>query len=722
MSLEPTWFAVVDGQRLAGAEALSAAGLRLSLRTRRFPGGQGWQATLRNVSDHPLLLQRAGAAFAPARSRRKRQWRVFLDRGACGWCGVKPLEALQPDPRMEPIREQRLEDDPRASATFHRSSLQSVVWDARSGQGMLVGFLRQRHGHNYVDIVPDAACTDLERLEAWQELDLELAPGASQALDVLAVADGDDPYALLETFGEAVRRHCRRRFDDPPVVGMMTWYGYRTAIDEQIILENAAIVGELFGGYEQPMQKIMLLDHGWQEDANWGDWTADARRFAHGMPWLSRQLAKLGLELGLWYTPFCVTDNAPGWRDHQRHLTTDEGGTPRTGRGSVWGQLPGHPVSRTVSYFDGALAGVQRKWQRELARMRRWGCRYWKLDFFSLGTSAARRRQLGVGELYERSWTSFRDAVGDAGHLAPCSCATNIQVGYCDSVRVGADIGNAGHWPGAADGYRFGLATIGALWYKHRRFWVNDADSIQIGKGCSLGEARVRATMVSLGGGHLMVSEDLRRLDPERLEIIRRLLPAQPRAARPLDLFENPFPDGYPSLWSLPSRTAHGSRTCLAVFNLEGEARRFTITPTMLGIDPGREFLALEWWNQRWLGRFDGAFDIEVPGEDVAIVHARPCGRQPAVLSVSHHVTGSDIITASSFDARKGRLRGELRTKAGLRVVLFGHTPSSWALAPEATYHGASNTFGGWQQELVTGSGATHFEVPFCRVEKAARP
>ena len=44
--------------------------------------------------------------------------------------------------------------------------------------------------------------------------------------------------------------------------------GHRLAsYNAGIILENAAIVGELFGGYEQPMQRVMLLDHGWQEVA-----------------------------------------------------------------------------------------------------------------------------------------------------------------------------------------------------------------------------------------------------------------------------------------------------------------------------------------------------------------------------------------------------------------------------------------------------------------------
>ena len=74
--------------------------------------------------------------------------------------------------------------------------------------------------------------------------------------------------------------------------------------------------------------------------------------------------------------------------------------------------------------------------------------------------------------------------------MNPGSSDNNLQVGYCDSTRTSADMGQAGDWSGTIDGYRHGMGTIAALWYKHRNFFINDPDSIQIAKGCPLGEAR----------------------------------------------------------------------------------------------------------------------------------------------------------------------------------------------------------------------------------------
>jgi hypothetical protein len=710
--IEP--FAHISAERVEGAAALRERGLRLTIERRSYPGGAAHVVTLANAGNVSIAVERVGVRLGVPDTTRERQWRVFLDQGLCSWCGVKPLEALEPDPHMEPVREQRMSDDDGVALPFHRSDLQTVLWDAASKQGFLIGFLRQRHGPNKIDIIPRRDPRDVERIEAWQELGVDLAPGASQALDVLVLAPGNDPYDLLEAFADAVMEHHKRKFDAPPVVGMMTWYGYRTAIDERLILGNAKIVGELFGGYPQPMQKLMLLDHGWQEDANWGLWEPDQKRFAHGMQWLSDELSKHQLSLGLWYTPFCITQNAPNHDHLERLQAVDAEGKAYTGEVGVWGTLPQHSSDNwTITFFDAGQDAVHTKWQRELNEMQSWGAVYWKIDFFLVRTSEQREPRVGLGEVYAKTWKTLRDAVGDNGHVAPCSCPTNLQLGYNDSLRIAADIGNSGHWPGAMEKFRYGMASIAAHWYRNRRFWVNDPDSIQLGKGCSLGEARVRATVVALSGGHLMLSEDLRDLSEDRLEMIRRIIPPITTAARPLDLFENPFPDGYPALWALRSQNAIGPRGVLAVFNLTGKTRSYVIRPEMLRIDAGVEFVALEWWQYRWLGRFNDAFTIEVPPEDVAMIHARPVEQVPSLLSVSHHVTGAHIVRDVTFDRSTGELTGALITKKGLKMTLFGDLAAGWTLSRDAEMHATVSSVRGWQSEFTTTDQESPFVISF---------
>jgi hypothetical protein len=48
-----------------------------------------------------------------------------------------------------------------------------------------------------------------------------------------------------------------------------------------------------------------------------------------------------------------------------------------------------------------------------------------------------------------------------------------------------------------------------------------------------------------------------------------------PEAARPIDLFEKPLPEGYPAVWSLSVKTPYGPMTILAVFNLEEKTKKY---------------------------------------------------------------------------------------------------------------------------------------------------
>jgi hypothetical protein len=704
--LEP--FVEMGGMRISGGEALAAKGLKFNVNKGPYPRGERYNLSILNSTSTPQVVDIAGLSLAAPAGNSDRDWRVFLDVGSSGWCGVKRLAALKPDRRLEPVR-------PQKSPPFHRSDLQTVVWDAKSGEAFLVGFLRQHCGHNKIDVIPNKNASAIARFEAWQEFGFELPPGREQSLDPLVRAQAKDPYALLDQFGSAVKEYQGRSFDSPPIVGMMTWYGYRTAINEDLVLDNAMIVADLFAGYPQKMQKVMLCDHGWQEDANWGYWEPDKKRFPHGMRWLARELAKCGMELGLWYTPFCITENAPNYNELVPLQALGDDGRPRQSHSNVWGHLPGQPRTRSVTYFDGAKEAVQKMWADTMLRMKDWGVVYLKLDFFALQSNAAERSHLGVGDLYARTWKTFHAAVGGDVMLNPCSCPTNLQLGYDYSTRIASDIGNAGNWPGAMDSYRFGMGTIVSLWYKNRRFWINDPDSVQVAKGCALNEARVRATVAALSGGHLMVSEDLRDVDNGRLEMIRRLIPPYPQAARPLDMFENPFPEGYPVFWALSIPTGFGPMTTLAVFNLANQTQPYEITPKMLGIESGKEFLALEWWQCRWLGRYKDKFQIDVPAEDVAVIHAQRTRDVPSLLSVSHHITGGYIVEDVSFDPQTGTLGGVLATKAGLRVVLFGHLPAGWILARESTFHTMSSTVGGWQSEVVTTGTRTSFEIQFAK-------
>jgi hypothetical protein len=212
-----------------------------------------------------------------------------------------------------------------------------------------------------------------------------------------------------------------------------------------------------------------------------------------------------------------------------------------------------------------------------------------------------------------------------------------------------------------------------------------------------------------------MAGDDLRRISPERLELIKRVLPMITNAARPLNLFENPFPEGYPSIWSLEAAWPYGPRKILAIFNLTDRFQRYWVEPEWLGIPQDKEYTVLEWWQYRRLGCLSGALKLEVPPEDAAVLHAAPVLDVPRVVSVGHHITGGYILDNVAFDEDSGELSGELVTKPGLRTVLFGHTPTDWELVPAKTFHTSCSSSGEWQYEIITTGTRTGFRLPFRR-------
>jgi hypothetical protein len=670
-----------------------------------------------NCGNSPVLIHGGGLSVELAADEFNEDTVIFIDPGKCAWAGVRRLKAPAYDKCLQVAKEQRTEKNETHVDSFHSSNLQTVLYNDEKKSAFLMGFLAQKTGVGTIKtFLPDNK-TGSVTVEAWQEVGRRIKPSEEIVLDCIKMMKGSNPYSLLEKYADLVNESIKRSFDGPPIVGMMTWYGYHAAVTEDIVIENGRIISEFFDGYPQEMQKLMLVDHGWQNEAEWGDIKPDPIRFSHGIEWLSERLAKMGLELGIWHTPFCITEFVQNYSELKSLVAADLKGEKKEGVASVWNtfDFKDRGGSRKINYFDASHPKVLERWKSEMRVFKEQGCSYCKLDFFVLEKDESKGEEYSKGELYNLAWNSLRDGFGKDRHLAPCSCETNMQLGYCDSIRIASDIGEAGSWPGAYEKYRYGHSTIASLWYKNRKFWVNDPDSLQVAKGCSMGEARIRAATIALAGGHVMLSEDLRLVSPERLEIVRRILPPIKKAAVPINLFENPFPEGCPSMWRLEPEWESGPSAALALFNFEKNTKKFIIDPDMVGIDMDCEFIVLEWWQGRWLGKFNGQFTVDVPPEDCAVLHAKPLSSEPCIVSVSHHITGGYILNDVKFNAKTCILAGEILTKPGIDMVLYGYLPSGWKISSAERGHTILNSLGGWQSEIKTSSRKTTFSILFER-------
>ena len=587
------------------------------------------------------------------------------------------------------------------------SNLETVLYRRTPERALLVGFLSYESGDNWIELRPGSGPLGGAYMAAQSKKLGLLMPGATWTSDRLLVSVGSDPIALLETYGQEVNKTTAPVLPENPVAGFSTWYGFRTEINEDLILRVADWCSEFLGGYPQPMDLVFLVDHGWTKNAELGEWDQpDPARFPGGMAELSGHLGELGMELGLWCTPTCVTSGITSFSSMKRYLVGASQGRPLSLKADIW-----QGGSREAFVLDASTEEARKWWERNLEAMNTWGVSFWKFDFLRVHASRSRQKNFPISELHQSVWKSFWSSIDANDRVMPCSAFANRHLGNCNVMNIPADVGDAGRWPDDLGDFRRIFSTISASWFKHRNFWINDHQSVQVGGGSRIGEARVRATMVAFSGAGFWVGEPPWLLPPERVEILRRCLPVYGLASVPVNLFAG---DDVPNIWSLPLPPLDGRETnAVAVFNLAESTLVAVVEPGHMGLGNSEHYSAWEWWTGQDLGFHRGPLEIEVPPMDVCVIHVAPERLRPGILSTDFHYAPGFILEEVQWREGRSELSGVIRTKTGLRGSLFGTLPPGYRIVEgsgQVTQEEASRL---WRIDLTTTGGSTPFRIKF---------
>jgi len=179
-------------------------------------------------------------------------------------------------------------------------------------------------------------------------------------------------------------------------------------------------------------------------------------------------------------------------------------------------------------------------------------------------------------------------------------------------------------------------------------------------------------------------------------------------------MFTDPYPEGYPNVWALSVETGWGGSTvALAVFNLSGKTLTQRIQPSWFGIKDHSRFTVFEWWNCRWLGEQDSAFDMDVPPYDMIILHAAAKRKHPWIVSTDLHYTPGWIMDGVFWDEKKSELSGTLTTKSEMVGTIYGTCSESYQAVPGIEQKVRNDGSGQWQMKIATYASHTPFTVPF---------
>lgn len=476
-------------------------------------------------------------------------WSLYRN-GWGSWSNARAvrMDESDPDPWLFAVRDTAVDPaTPRSRRPGElRSELVAAIADQTTGAAVVLGFLGGTRAFSVVDLtVAEARLVDLRATCTFDGIDVD--PGAAVSTEELLVADGDDGYALLERWADALGGAQQARVPDRPPHGWCSWYYYYSGVDEGAVRENLAAADRI--GDRVPLGYVMI-DDGHQTAI--GDWLATNEKFPSGMAALATDIRATGRDAGIWLAPFIVDPRSalaracPGWvlRDDRGRPVPALWNPTWSRRHRQWALDTTHP--EVLGWLADMIGTVRHDW----------GYRVIKLDFlYAAALPGARTdRRATRATALRRGLEAIREAAGDDTVIIGCGLPLGPAVGIVDGMRIGTDV--APNWGGSflrwATTDQGGLSTRLAVRNTltravlHGRLWANDPDCVMVRTDRTrLTEAEVRSLVaaVALTDGMIVSSDRLDLVPPERLDLLSLAHDLAGGTCRVVDLFDRPTPE-----------------------------------------------------------------------------------------------------------------------------------------------------------------------------------
>ena len=503
-------------------------------------------------------------------------------------------------------------------------SFWNVAFYASHPQGALVvGFVENRQGEGQVAAGWEMTQTPLGGHKTFSLTGrsrfsryFTLRPGASVSSGRLLLLRADDPFSGLEYYAETYGRMSKVKLN-PIINGWCSWFYTSSKATEEEQLKNAEFIARFLKPYG--MQWVQI-DYGYQRA--FGDWEAN-QLYPHGMKWLASKIRELGLEPGIWIAPYAIAEDSEIAVNHREWLIHDAAGNLQTA---------GDNYALDITHPDA------RKWMYALFEKIRheWGYSFIKTDFAGWTILAAERYYdptVSKAQAYRLGVETMRAAVGPDCHLLDCGPSPDV-VGLVDSMRIDQDIGSLS-WEQYSKNANCIAMAVAKRYYFHQRTWINDPDHLGLAL-LTISQAQAAASIIALSGGTVISGDRLYDLDPARIEILTKVLPAYGKAARPLDLFEKRLPETF----ALPIHRDFGEWWLVGCFNWDEDANVIRDFPlSRLRLDPGKSYLIYEFWSQRLLAAANQTVRLMLAPSSVSLLAIHEKRGVPQVLSTDRHYT-----------------------------------------------------------------------------------
>jgi alpha-galactosidase len=346
----------------------------------------------------------------------------------------------------------------------------------------------------------------------------ELRPGEAWTLEDLVYLQGPDREALLASLaGELEASHPPLRFAAPPS-GWCSWYCFGPKVTAKQVLDNLDVIAK-----EIPGLKYIQIDDGYQPAM--GDWLLTGAAFGGGVQDVLKRIRGKGFEPAIWIAPFIAEKDSQLFQQHPDWFVKDADGSPLRADKVTFGGWRRGPWYA----LDGTHPDAQRHLEHVCRTMREeWGVTYFKLDANFWGAIHGGKfhdpRATRI-EAYRRGMQAVLRGTRDAFVLG-CNHPIWPSLGLVHGSRSSNDIKRS--WARVAGTARQNLQRN----WQNGRLWWNDPDAVCLMGELSEDEFLFHATAIHATGGMLLSGDDLTRISPERMALLRKLHPPTGVAAR----------------------------------------------------------------------------------------------------------------------------------------------------------------------------------------------
>ena len=243
--------------------------------------------------------------------------------------------------------------------------------------------------------------------------------------------------------------------------------------------------------------------------------------------------------------------------------------------------------------------------------------------------------------------------------------------GLFDAMRVGPD-NNARNWPSLVRGV-FNSAN---RYFLNGRVWYNDPDPHYVRPIVPLAQAQTLSSWVGLSGFLNTTSEQYGDLPAERLDLLRRTLPAHGMKVTPVDFLEQRVA----RVWNVTDTRVTPPRHAIGMFNWEVEDQKSVSIDRSLvqcNLDNAKTYVGFDFWRNQFLPEVRSRIQVVLPYNECRIWSLRERTDHPMVVSTLRHVTQGIVdIIHEQWDPGTRTLNGASRIVAGDCYELRVWTPN----------------------------------------------